>query len=394
MQIKKYKLYNREGVYYFDVSLYKEIELDENIKKTSVNELKRLRFSSTLKANKSAKEFLEAKGDELIKLYMKTGDNSQFKSFYESYYKDLESRFDYHCDLFLKSLSGLKKTSQITAKQRLINARVFFKNKSIKDISKKDIREFYEFLENLSLKGDFSTAYIKAQALSLNRVLEHAYENDYIELNPFFKKRYAKEKKKELFPFSEKEIISLLIHSRAEIRLYLHIGLLCGARTGEILALQFKHFDFENKKIIIDQSVNNISGINTCKTSNSHRKIDLLPHLEDEILKEIEKRKSQNRFDHEAFLFDLKFKNEPIKNFQNSILKVQYVQLLSDLNIPYRSIYNTRHSFASLMLNKGENIMWVSNMLGHTNAQTTWSFYSKYMENENNKRAEFLKDLL
>ncbi|MFQ6341387.1 tyrosine-type recombinase/integrase [Campylobacter sp. VTCC 70190] len=382
MQIKKYKLYDREGIYYFDVSLY------------LANELKRLRFSSTLKANKSSKEFLEAKGDELVKLYIKTGDNSNFKSFYESYYKDLEAKFDYHCELFLKSINGLKKTSQITNKQRLINARIFFKNKLIKDISKKDIREFYEFLEKLRAKGEFSTNHIKAQALALNRVLEYAYENDYIEHNPFFKKRYAKEKKKELFPFNEKEIIALLKYSRAEIRLYLYTALLCGARTGEILALQFRHFDFENKKIIIEQSVNNISGINTCKTSNSHRKIDLLPTLENEILKEIEKRKEQNRFSPDSFLFDLKFKNEPIKNFQNSILKVQYIQLLNALNITYRAIYNTRHSFASLMLNKGENIMWVSNMLGHTNTQTTWSFYSKYMENENNKRAEFLKDIL
>ncbi len=38
---------------------------------------------------------------------------------------------------------------------------------------------------------------------------------------------------------------------------------------------------------------------------------------------------------------------------------------LKRLDIQYRNLYQMRHSFASLMISNGEDILWVSHMLGH-----------------------------
>jgi integrase len=46
------------------------------------------------------------------------------------------------------------------------------------------------------------------------------------------------------------------------------------------------------------------------------------------------------------------------------------------------------------MLENGENILWVSNMLGHTDSTMTLSRYAKYIKREDRKRAAFLEKRL
>ncbi|MDQ7043504.1 MAG: hypothetical protein Q9M34_08275 [Sulfurimonas sp.] len=45
------------------------------------------------------------------------------------------------------------------------------------------------------------------------------------------------------------------------------------------------------------------------------------------------------------------------------------------------------------MLQKGEELAWVSNvMLGHSELATTLKFYAKHIPDDNRKRAAFLDD--
>ena len=45
-----------------------------------------------------------------------------------------------------------------------------------------------------------------------------------------------------------------------------------------------------------------------------------------------------------------------------------------------------------MMLNNNEDLLWVSSMLGHTNASITLNKYSKYISNKSVKRAVFLDE--
>ena len=58
--------------------------------------------------------------------------------------------------------------------------------------------------------------------------------------------------------------------------------------------------------------------------------------------------------------------------------------------LDYRPIYHTRHTFATVMLENNEDILWVSNMLGHSNSSMTLSKYAKYVKRKEKKRAQFL----
>ena len=48
-------------------------------------------------------------------------------------------------------------------------------------------------------------------------------------------------------------------------------------------------------------------------------------------------------------------------------------------------MYQTRHTFASLMLSAGEDPLWVARMLGHTSTEMLYRHYGKYIRNRMRK---------
>ena len=75
-----------------------------------------------------------------------------------------------------------------------------------------------------------------------------------------------------------------------------------------------------------------------------------------------------------------------IKRVRNTHWK----RVLKECNLEYRPIYHTRHTFATIMLEGGEDILWVSNILGHTDASMTLSKYARYIKRANKSRGAFL----
>ena len=81
------------------------------------------------------------------------------------------------------------------------------------------------------------------------------------------------------------------------------------------------------------------------------------------------------------------------KAFYGSItLREIWIKLLDKCNLKYRSIYQTRHSFASNMLSNKEDIFWVSQTLGHKSINMTVEKYSKYIKSDRKRKITFLDD--
>ena len=56
--------------------------------------------------------------------------------------------------------------------------------------------------------------------------------------------------------------------------------------------------------------------------------------------------------------------NQPWNDDQ-AIRKVLWTPALQRANVKYRTAYQTRHTFASMLLSRGENPIWVTNQMGH-----------------------------
>lgn len=87
--------------------------------------------------------------------------------------------------------------------------------------------------------------------------------------------------------------------------------------------------------------------------------------------------------------YDIYEFDEPIYDIKR-IRETSWKKTLKVCGIDYRTIYQTRHSFATMMLENGEDILWLSNMLGHTDSSMTLSKYTHYIKRKEKKRGEFL----
>jgi|GEM_PF-5527435 len=56
-------------------------------------------------------------------------------------------------------------------------------------------------------------------------------------------------------------------------------------------------------------------------------------------------------------------------------------------------MYLMRHTFISLMISNGENILWVSKNVGHKDVSIKFKEYARYIDDGTKKRATFLSDV-
>ena len=56
--------------------------------------------------------------------------------------------------------------------------------------------------------------------------------------------------------------------------------------------------------------------------------------------------------------------------------------------VRYRSPYQCRHTYASMMLSSGENILWVSQQMGHKDSSATLKKYARFIESDMARRSQ------
>ena len=59
-----------------------------------------------------------------------------------------------------------------------------------------------------------------------------------------------------------------------------------------------------------------------------------------------------------------------------------WIPALKRAGVRYRNPYQTRHTFASMMLMAGEHVMWVAKQMGHTDWSLTAKRYSRWISSD------------
>ncbi|MGP9849508.1 tyrosine-type recombinase/integrase [Halomonas sp. AOP12-C2-37] len=62
-----------------------------------------------------------------------------------------------------------------------------------------------------------------------------------------------------------------------------------------------------------------------------------------------------------------------------AIRKTMWAYALKRASVRYRRPYQTRHTYASMMVSAGEPLAWVSKQMGHTSVVTTARIYSSWI---------------
>lgn len=63
-------------------------------------------------------------------------------------------------------------------------------------------------------------------------------------------------------------------------------------------------------------------------------------------------------------------------------------QLLKRAGLRYRNPYQTRHSYASILLTAGEDSAWISTQMGHADLGIIFRVYAKWIKSKGDKAGE------
>lgn len=311
--------------------------------------------------------------------------SKQNKKKFESYYQDEEffNNFSIKKDIpfvldfvdeYLNEKEKEIKRNSFRSYLALYNSRIepYFKDKLIIDIKPIDVHTWYKTFKDRSTLN------------TCNSILKYSFERAilkaYISSSPFIIKRPKLISSYEMNPFSFNEANLIINNAPGKIKNLIGVAFYTGMRTGEVLGLKWANIDFDRFQIKIDSQMT--GGFeDTPKTKSSFRFIDMLPQCE-YYLKEQFKITSSSDY---LFLND---SNKPFSS--SSVLQQLWIKTLEKSNILHRSIYQTRHSFASNMLSNGENPLWVSQMLGHKSLNITLSKYSKFIRSNEARKITYL----
>ncbi|MBU0721659.1 tyrosine-type recombinase/integrase, partial [bacterium] len=70
----------------------------------------------------------------------------------------------------------------------------------------------------------------------------------------------------------------------------------------------------------------------------------------------------------------------------NAIIGKRFREIIKQSGVKERPLYNLRYTFASQMISRGADIVWVSNMLGHKNISITLKIYTKFIQEDDETR--------
>ncbi len=221
---------------------------------------------------------------------------------------------------------------------------------------------------------------------TFNTIFQDALRDEIIEKNPISLVKVPKIEKTEAKAFTLDEVKKLLETAQGDLKAFIALGFFTGMRSGELIGLRWEDVDFNRREINVKRTIK-MGEITTPKTQSSIRTIDIIdqlyPYLQEQF-------RRTGKFNSYVFLNKDGEHYYDIKRIRNT----RWKKLLKECNIEYRTIYQMRHTFATVMIEHGEDILWVSNMLGHADSSMTLQMYAKYRKQKEKKRATFLGEIL
>lgn len=262
-----------------------------------------------------------------------------------------------------------------------LHIKPYFEDRQIDSIRPSDIIRWQNtLLKTLSAKR------VRSIRSVLNTMYIDAINDEVIEKNPFSRAPAPKKgNPAEKIPFTMKEMFAIIKAVPLKMRAYFAIGFMTGLRTGELCSLRTEHINLD-KKIIKVRCARRAGIESEPKTPHSIRDVVILDQLIPYLLEHIEMMSDKS---------DYLFLNKYGKPYYSSS-KISYTYwkpTLKKLNLPYRKMYLMRHSFISLMISKGEDILWVSKNVGHKDVSITFKEYARYIDDGTKQRATFLQDV-
>jgi integrase len=198
-------------------------------------------------------------------------------------------------------------------------------------------------------------------------------DNDLIPRSPVRERHKPVVRRQEKPVWTSEQVRTILQNAPPEYKAFFTAAALTGARVGELLALQWKHVDFDNRTLRIEQSLWRGQLVST-KTVASVRTIpfgEKLAQVLDDHL----------RVSRHIGQADPIFCKGDGKSLHPDVLRKDVLYSILDrsgISRQFRAsgFHTFRHSAASFINEQTGNIKLAQKMLGHSNLSTTADIYT------------------
>ncbi len=227
------------------------------------------------------------------------------------------------------------------------------------------------------MDGGLSSASIRKVHTIINGCLNKAVDKGAIKSNPATATERPRVEHAEVNPLSEKELARFLklVYEDEQRWVAAFLTLLgTGMRIGELLALEWRDIDFVENTIDINKGMSRLKSgfeITDPKTFTSKRVVPM-PQSVAEALWDLRSLEKLIRLDGSNIVF--KTSNDTHIQYRGFLWK--FHQLREEAGIPEATIHGLRHTFATKLLEEGENLKVVQELLGHADISTTGNIYS------------------
>lgn len=240
---------------------------------------------------------------------------------------------------------------------------------------------------------------LEGVARTLSSMLSQAVDDELLPANPAFRLgkhigRKGSCRSTDIQPLTRDEATAFLAvaqeHAPDSYPFFL-CALRTGMRLGELLGLEWGDLDFHGRFIEVRRNLT--GGVEGTPKNGKSRRVDMSAQLADELKKLKTKRKEQKLANGWTELPSKVFctpAGGPLDG--DNVRHRVFYKMLEKGNLRHVRFHDLRHTFASLLLQNGENLMYVKEQLGHSSIQVTVDIYGHLIPGANRQAVDRLDD--
>lgn len=237
-------------------------------------------------------------------------------------------------------------------------------------------RQIRSWIDNIDLSNKSKNNIL----IPLKNMFNEAKVEKVITENPMLDFKSYKIAKKDPAVFTPSQIDMILSNFNDELLWFYTFSFWSGLSTGEQIGLQWGDVDFESNVFFVRRSISSGKFIEETKNDVRWRKVELLaPAIES--LKKL--KPSDYDSNVEKYNSTFVFKNPRTNDhWRIDPLTNAWKEALKQANVKYIRPYNTRHTFASIMLSAGLPASWIRQQMGHVSLKMLEEVYARWIDGD------------
>lgn len=292
-------------------------------------------------------------------------------SFLEQQAGNIEMSFEDFFEVYKRDLKNKLREHTWMTKENIVKTKImpYFKNLSLNEIENSTIMAWHN--ELLSIRDEkgrgYSMTYLRTIHAQLSSILNHACKYYNLRSNPCRAVGTIGEKEAgEMLFWTQEEYEQFIEAVKDKPKSFYAFEILywCGLRTGELLALTPRKFDFERNTIRVDESLQRLKGKNVItapKTKKSIRTV-MMPEFIAVGIKDY--LNSFYKIGDDDLIFD----------FTKSFLHHEMDRGCRISGVKRIRVHDLRHSHVSLLIEQGFSAIAIADRVGHESIDITFRY--------------------